>query len=248
MQEEEIIKKLKNDEEYYGEFGKLYLSQSDISTLLHDPNMFHIEKLETPDSVKNFEIGKYFHYLMLEPEKAKDYEIIDVKSRRTKKFEEAWNKNKKVLTTQEAESTKKLTTLMQSNEDFSQVIYKENNLFEHPGIIKINDTLWKGKADIITEDNIIDLKTTSDIHRFKYNFYTYYYSSQAWLYEKIFGKPMLFFVACKKTGILGKFTIDSDRAKEHGETNLLKAIENYNQYCTPEAIMEDKNFYVEYNL
>jgi len=24
--------------------------------------------------------------------------------------------------------------------------------------------------------------------------------------------------------------------------------ENYNQYCTPEAIMEDKNFYVEYNL
>jgi len=248
MTEKEIVKRLKNDEDYYGELGKLYLSQSDITTLLHDPKMYHVENLKTPESVKNLEIGKYFHYLMLEPDKAKEYELIDVKSRRTKKFEEAWNTNKKILTISEAESTKHLTTLMQSNDDFSKEIYQENNLFEQPGIIKINDTTWKGKADIVTDDKIIDLKTTSDIHRFKYSFYTYYYSCQAWIYEKIFGKPIIFFVACKKTGTLGKFTIETDRAKEHGETNVLKAIENYKQFCTPTAIIEDKNFYVEYTL
>ena len=37
MSKNEIIEKLKEDKHYYGEFGKQYLSNSDISTLLKDP-------------------------------------------------------------------------------------------------------------------------------------------------------------------------------------------------------------------
>jgi len=37
MSKNEIIEKLKIDEHYYGDFGKQYLSNSDISTLLKDP-------------------------------------------------------------------------------------------------------------------------------------------------------------------------------------------------------------------
>jgi hypothetical protein len=33
----DVLKKLENDEHYYGEFGKQYLSNSDISTLLTNP-------------------------------------------------------------------------------------------------------------------------------------------------------------------------------------------------------------------
>ena len=37
MTKKEILKKLENDEDYYGEFGQQYLSNSDISTLLKNP-------------------------------------------------------------------------------------------------------------------------------------------------------------------------------------------------------------------
>ena len=40
MNETEIIEKLKNDEDYYGSFGKQFLSNSYISTLLTNPLAF----------------------------------------------------------------------------------------------------------------------------------------------------------------------------------------------------------------
>jgi hypothetical protein len=36
----EIIEKLKDDEQYYGDFGKKFLSNSDISSLLYNPLEF----------------------------------------------------------------------------------------------------------------------------------------------------------------------------------------------------------------
>lgn len=248
MTHEQILDKLKIDTEYYGEFGKKYLSQSDIYTLINEPHMYHVEKLETAENVKNFEVGKYFHYLMLEPDKAKEYEIVDIKSRRSKAFQEAWDNNKKSLTLEESELAQRLATSMQTNDFFSSYIYNKENKIEEPGLIKINDTEWKGKADIITPEYVIDLKTTSDIHRFKYSFYSYFYSAQAWLYQQIFNKPVIFLVACKKTGLLGKFTIDSDKAKEHGENSVLKAIDNYNTYCSAEAMLNNKIYHVEHTL
>ena len=37
MKEKDVLKKLEIDEYYYGDFGKKYLSNSDISTLLTNP-------------------------------------------------------------------------------------------------------------------------------------------------------------------------------------------------------------------
>ena len=37
MKKEDVIKKLRDDKHYYGDFGKKYLSNSDISTLLTNP-------------------------------------------------------------------------------------------------------------------------------------------------------------------------------------------------------------------
>ena len=37
MNKPEILEKLRNDEHYYGDFGRQYLSNSDIGTLLNDP-------------------------------------------------------------------------------------------------------------------------------------------------------------------------------------------------------------------
>ena len=37
MDNKKAIERLRNDEDYYGEFGKTYLSNSDISALLNNP-------------------------------------------------------------------------------------------------------------------------------------------------------------------------------------------------------------------
>ena len=39
MTKEEILERLKTDEDYYGDFGKQFLSNSNISTLLSNPSL-----------------------------------------------------------------------------------------------------------------------------------------------------------------------------------------------------------------
>ena len=36
----EILKRLENDDDYYGDFGRQYLSNSDIRSLMRDPLSF----------------------------------------------------------------------------------------------------------------------------------------------------------------------------------------------------------------
>ena len=73
MSKNEIIEKLKEDKHYYGEFGKQYLSNSDISTLLKDPLALGKPSKQTPA----FLIGGYFHTAILEPEKLKNFKVVE---------------------------------------------------------------------------------------------------------------------------------------------------------------------------
>ena len=56
------IKKLQDDSLYYGDYGKKYLSNSDIIKLLKDPTQFRKPQLTTKPMV----VGSYFHTAMLE--------------------------------------------------------------------------------------------------------------------------------------------------------------------------------------
>ena len=61
MTKKEILKKLEDDENYYGAFGRKYLSNSDIGTLLTNPLGFG--KPSKPSSA--FLVGGYFHTRLL---------------------------------------------------------------------------------------------------------------------------------------------------------------------------------------
>ena len=52
---------LDNDEHYYGEFGKKFLSNSDIKSLLENPLEFKQPIIGNPNLIK----GSYFHTLVL---------------------------------------------------------------------------------------------------------------------------------------------------------------------------------------
>ena len=81
---EDIILKLRDDEHYYGDFGKQFLSNSDIGALLKNPTSF---KERIPDNAA-FAKGRYFHHLILEPEKAEEWSFVSVSSRNTKAYKE----------------------------------------------------------------------------------------------------------------------------------------------------------------
>ncbi len=79
-EKKEILKRLDNDEDYYGDFGKQYLSNSDIRSLIRDPMSFKKPITGNPNLIK----GGYFHTLVLEPDKLEHYKIIEAATRNSK--------------------------------------------------------------------------------------------------------------------------------------------------------------------
>jgi hypothetical protein len=129
----------------------------------------------------------------------------------------------------EQDDIKQLVKIMNGNIAFFEQIYREGNKYEIPAVAQIQGMMWKGKADIVTEDSVIDLKTTSDIHKFKYSAKAYNYDSQCYIYQQLFGKPLVFYVIDKVTGVLGIFRPTDDFVKG-GEAKVGRAIEVFNKY------------------
>ena len=169
----EITEKLKDDKEYYGEYGKKFLSASDIKSLLENPSKFKQTETTLP-----MVIGKYFHTMMLEPEKLDEFPIIDVATRNNKAYREASN-GEIILLQKEVDEISLLVDKMKSNMDIFNMIYEDGNMYEVPMVKKIHGEMWKGKCDILAKNKVIDIKTTSDITKFKSSAWAYNYDGQA---------------------------------------------------------------------
>jgi len=242
---DKIIKQLKDDKEYYGGVGKKYLSNSDIGALLSNPKEYGVQR---EDNV-NFAKGRLFHHLILEPEKVQDWNAVDVSSRNTKKYKEILEESSEpfLLLQKEYDEITKLAKVMTSNLDFYDMIYADGNEFEVPNIGEIGGVMWKGKADIVCDDCLIDIKTTGDIDKFIYSARTYNYDSQAYVYHTLFGKPLKFLVICKTTGQLGLFETTTDFI-ERGAEKVQKAIKVYNQFFGKDATDDVNQYYRKIEL
>lgn len=222
-----VIELLKDDREYYSGIGKNYLSNSDIGTLLSNPQDFG----KSREDNKAFMDGRYFHQLILEPEKAKLTKFVDVSTRTTKEYKSFCEENNLPFCMLKKEMTEieNLVKIINGNIAFYDEIYKQGNQYEVPSIKMIQGMMWKGKADIVTDNSVIDLKTTGDIHKFKYSAKAYNYDSQCYIYQELFGKPLVFYVIDKTTGVLGIFRPTEDFVKG-GEQKVARAIEVFNKY------------------
>jgi|TARA_R110002012_G_scaffold303523_2_gene505323 hypothetical protein len=231
---EKDLQLLKEDSHYYGKFGKQYLSNSDIITLLNDPKNFRVDK----EMTKAMLIGRYFHTAMLEPDKidSVEYWVIDASSRNTKKYKEELLHYKRplMMLSKEKEEIDKAINTMKKNLDFFEAIYDEGNEYEVPAIHEVFGIKWKGKADIVTKDILIDLKTTSNIKDFKYSARKYNYDSQAYLYQQFFNKPLVFYVVDKLTFELGVF-YPSETFLNYGKDKVERAVEVYNKFYSEDA-------------
>ena len=221
-----IIEKLKQDEHYYGEFGKQFLSNSDISTLLKNPMLLGKERPKTSAMV----IGGYFHTTILEPDKLEQFKIIKSTTRNTKQYKEM-SGGEICLLQHEVDKIELMREAVMDNKICRDLIHDDGcgNVFhEVPAITEIFGNKWKGKADIVNHDEklIIDLKTTSDIDRFRWSATKFNYDSQAYIYRLLFGYDMLFMVIDKETLQIGLFDCSGDFYKS-GMDKVRKATDAY---------------------
>ena len=236
----EILDRLRNDEDYYGEFGQQYLSNSNISTLLKNPRDLHKPRPSSPA----FLVGGYFHTAILEPDKLNRFKIVDATTRNTKKYKEI-SDGEICLLQHEVDKIQLMTEAMMSNDvcrDLIKPVLAEVD-YEEPRVGKIFDNMWKGKADIINHEEklVIDLKTTADIDKFRWSASKYNYDSQAYIYSTLFGYEMIFIVIDKETRQVGIFDCSPDFYKR-GEDKVRQASAAYDLFYKTEDF--DHNQYL----
>lgn len=234
-----VLEKLRDDSQYYGEFGKQYLSNSDIGTLLTNPKEFGVSRADN----QAFAQGRLFHQLILEPHKAEEWEFVDVSSRNTKAYKEfiAEKNLDFALLEKENLQIRKLVDAMMGNMDFYDDIRNEGNEYEVPAVGEIEGLMWKGKADIVHPEMLIDIKTTSKISDFKWSARKYNYDSQCYIYQQLFGKPLVFYVIDKTNEMLGIFRPTEEFVKG-GRDKVKRAVEVYHKFFSDDAT-DDINFY-----
>ena len=243
MDKKEAIEKLREDENYYGKFGKQYLSNSDVGTLLTNPL-----SLGTPlKPSAAFLVGGYFHTAILEPEKLKKYRIVESSTRNTKAYKEI-SGGELCLLQKEVDQIDLMTDKMLENDICRGLIRGANVEYEKPAITELEGLQWKGKADIVNHDEglIIDLKTTGDITKFRSSAWRYNYDSQAYIYSKLFGYEMLFIVMDKTTHQIGIFDC-SPEFYQRGADKVQQAAEQYKLfYQNPD--FDPNNYFINKTL
>jgi hypothetical protein len=244
-----ILQKLKNDEDYYGEFGNQFLSNSHVGRLLKDP--LNVFKPSKPSPA--FLIGGYFHTCILEPNKLDKYKVVKSTTRNTKQYKDVAG-GELCLLQSEVDMIELMREKLEANDICRDLISNEHkhadlqNEYEKPMITELFGNKWKGKADIINHEEklIIDLKTTADIDKFQWSANKYNYDSQAYIYSKLFGYEFLFIVIDKSTHQIGMFDC-SPQFYERGEDKVRRASEAYDLFYKTEEF-DPKQYFISKTL
>ena len=258
MKKNEILQKLKNDEDYYGDFGNQFLSNSHVGRLLNDP--LNIFKPMKPSPA--FLIGGYFHTCILEPNKLDKYKVVKSTTRNTKQYKDVAG-GELCLLQQEVDMIELMRDKVMDNDICRDLIQgaqpsfqmdedgfpsKSNVEYEVPMITELFGNKWKGKAYIVNHEDklIIDLKTTADINKFQYSANKYNYDSQAYIYSKLFGYEFLFIVIDKTTHQIGMFDC-SPEFYERGEDKVRRASEAYDLFYKTKEF-DPKQYFISKTL
>ena len=243
MNKKKVLEKLKLDENYYGEFGKQFLSNSDIKTLLTNPLALGVQSKPSPA----FLVGGYFHTAILEPDKLKKYKVIESSTRNTKHYKEM-SGGELCLLQHEVDQIELMTQKILENDVCRGLIKGIDVEYEKPGLAELEGALWKGKADIVNHDEklIIDLKTTKDINAFKWSANRFNYDSQAYIYSKLFGYEFVFIVIDKETHQIAVMDCSPDFYSS-GADKVKRAVEAYDLFYKTEGF-EPSQYFINQTL
>jgi len=230
---QDILSQMQDDKFYFGYLGKNALSSSACGKLLESPRAYKNSLNGSGESRQEFRDGTLFHYRLLEPEKWNSLHFIDVQSKNTKIYKLAVQEygEDNVYTIKEKDNAEMMAAAYFGN---SKVSHYLNDTRKEVAIIgMIAGFPFRGKADILGNGFIVDLKTTSKpLSSFKYSADSYGYDMQCFIYCYLFGisyKDFKFVVINKTSHQIGIF----DCSKEfyhRGEHKTMEALQIYTDY------------------
>jgi len=227
---EEILAQMYDDTFYYGHLGKHALSSSSLKMILKSPKTYrNVIKYGDPNGDSPaLAAGKLAHWMVLEPHKIDELHFVDASTKNTKIYKEAKEQYGEVFLTKERSAAERLTDAVLRNEHALKLLNKSE--FEVPEIAMLNGLPFRGKADIIQGDTIIDYKTTAELSSFKWSADKYGYDLQAYMYLRLFNKKKFTFLVIDKASTdIGIFeTTDDFIAK--GEQKFIQAVDNYKYF------------------
>jgi len=241
----EILEKMIDDDFYYGYLGKQALSCSLLKVILQSPKKY-MELIENGQKeTQPLRDGRLLHMAVLEPHKFEELNIVDVKSKNTKTYKEAVIEMGTVYTTPEIDTATELASTLHNNSTVRDILNGAE--FEVPAVGMIEGIPFRGKADILKGTEIIDVKTTVDIKKFKYSAYKYSYDLQAYLYLQLFPEAKSFTFLCidKATKDIAIYECSEDFIQS-GKEKLERGIEDYKFFFqSKDMSLED---YIRYDV
>ena len=247
---DEIITLMYDDEFYYGELYQKALSQSSLKIILNEPYEYlkqlkgHKQKIGD-----DYIIGLLVHWGYLEPRVFYNKVFIETERVNSKEYKEALEKHGElnVFKAKFQRISESYIDTLNRWDKLSDIRKKAE--IEVPAIkMFFDDIPIKGKADLVAEDRVLDLKTTranpEDFNIYKIR--SFDYDLQAFLYCQLFEKDYFTFIPICKTnnakGLIhcGQSVIDS------GEEKFYKAVEKYKKFFHNKTIEESEALLDEY--
>lgn len=229
---EELEKKAVDDSFYYGYLAKNVLSSSSVKLLNKSPKDYKDMLEGVQKGSKALEEGKLIHTMLLEPEKLSDVSIVETTTRATKVFKAALAENPNTFTKKEYDNCRAIADAVLSNSSVST--FMEGCDAEVPVIGEISGIPFRAKADLLSREKgiLLDIKTTGDMDRFKWNVQNFGYHMQVYIYCELFGisyDDFYFLVVDKKTRAVGVFNV-TEETYFKGLAETEKAIDQYKKY------------------
>ena len=241
---DEILTQMYDDEFYYGHLSRHSLSQSSLKTILSNPYEY-LRYLKGKKEKRSDALimGSLVHWCYLEPDVFYSKHFIEAERVTDKDYKEAVSKYG-----EENVYKAKLGRIAESYADSLNRCDALNSIkakseIEVPAIkMFFDDIPIKGKADLLMEDRVLDLKTTMvDPESFNYwKILNMDYDLQAFIYCQLFEVDYFSFIPISKVnkskGIIhcGQDILDS------GEEKFYKAIEIYKKFFYNKTIEESE--------
>lgn len=244
-----LITKMIDDNFYYGYCSRSMLSSSAIKLLHTSIKKFYFINQAQSNNNQALRDGWLFHTSILEPHKFEEVIFSETLTKGVafKKLVEMHGQGN-VFTLDEKQKAERLADAFYKNHKATSYLTKAQ--FEQPVAGIVDGYPFRGKADILRDGEIIDLKTCRDIRFFKQDAYNNGYDIQCYLYSNLFNidyRNFRFIAIDKGTLDIGIFH-SSENFYESGKKKTMRALEIYNDNIKNKETDTIKDFIYNYYL
>lgn len=246
---DDLLDNMYDDSFYYGYLSKAALSSSSSKTLLKSPKTYYKSLSRKQKETQALREGRLFHTLVLEPDTlSSKYELVSNERRDAKVRLLQQESDREIILQKEFNFMKALMNSVVECVDAYDLL--KGGLAEVPAIGVIDGIPFRGKADYLCSDHIVDLKTTADIDGWLWTARNkYHYDMQAYIYKKLFNVSRFTFLVVEK--ITGAIAIYETKPEtfESGGIKVLSAIKKYKEHFLDKSDLQVEssvnNYYIK---